>query len=158
MLYRVVAESEARNSASEAEGVSYARIPERIIDADLERIDLFATVADPRNWRGVRGQKQQAVLLWLLRQWNTMPLSTSKTLHARGTISFNSIRKYTGMDPQTIEGALTALGDKGIVRVLVDKPNTREARYYVGLRLPASQWSLCHIHLWQETREAGIPF
>jgi DNA-binding transcriptional ArsR family regulator len=158
MLYRVVAEPEARNIVSEAEGVSYARIPERIIDVDSERIDFFATLLDPRNWRGTKGQKQQAALLWLVRQWNAQPLSTGKTLHARGIISINAIRKGTGMDPDTIDSALTALGEKGIIRVLVDRPNTRETRFAINLRLPVSRWNLPHIHRWQEARQAGIPF
>lgn len=158
MLFRVVADREPRNIASEAEGVSYARIPGRIIDVDGERIDFFATVIDPRNWRGVRGHKQQVVLLWLLRQWNTQRLSTSRTLHARGQFSFHLVRKGTGMDPDTIDGALTALGDKGIINVMVVNPNTKEARCVASLRLPVSDWKLTHIHRWQEPRQAGIPF
>lgn len=158
MLYRMVAKPAARNVTSEAEGVSYARVPERIIDVDSKRIDFFATISDPRNWRNAGGHKESSVLLWLLRQWNGLPKSSAKTLYVIGEISMNQIRKGTGMDPRTIEGAMTGLGRKGIIDVDVVNSGTREARYLVGLCLPVSDWKLPHIHEWREPRVAYYPF
>ncbi len=157
MAFRLVAANFSDSAAGEAEMTFFARVPERIKDQDGRRVNMAATVDDPRNWhgegwRGMHGIRVQAVLKCLFRQWNDQPKSTKTTFWAKGPVSLKKIQDETGYHRQTIIGALDDLHRRGIIAVEVDKPGTKDALYFAGLILPVSGWNLPQIHVWQEQR------
>lgn len=145
--------------AGDGDCMYYARVPEKLKDADGERVNMAATIDDPRNWKGSRGQKLQAVLKCLLRQWNASENgTTTNSFKAKGRVKLKQIKAETGIDPRTAVDLLDELVRLGIVKAIVNKPGTRGPEYQVGLWLRSKDWNLPHIHTWTDPKPRGMPF
>jgi hypothetical protein len=118
-------------------------------DVDNERIDLEATLDDPRNWKGAAGQKDQALVRQIIRQLNA-DSPTTGTQKGFGVISLAKIKAQTGMNHDTARNRLEDLYRRGVIDLAVERPGKPDAVWRAGLRLPVSAWPLDHIHRWKD--------
>ncbi len=119
-----------------------------------KRYDIDAILDDPRNWRGVQGQKEQAILRQIVRQGNGTDTDAPKPFqhltHSYQTmipISLGAIDRYTGIKRKTAIGLLRSLETQGIIRLEIANAGTRDATYRVELLTKTvERWQLKYVH------------
>jgi len=131
-----------------------------------KRYDVDAILDDPRNWRGVQGQKQQAVLRQIVRQSNGPDKDAPEPFRhfppprdGMAVISLGAIEAFTGIGRTTVVPILDALAAGGFITVAVENPGTRQAVYRVGIRSRnAANWAVRYLHFRDDLNARGYLF
>lgn len=124
------------------------------------RYDIDAILDDPRNWRGAKAQKEQALLRQVVRQSNA-PERFHRTASRRpGWTAFNlaAVEAYTGIKRETAVPLLVDLARRGFLSLDVENPGTRRAVYRVKLDRRAERWPVKQHHRTGDLGDRDCPF
>jgi hypothetical protein len=130
------------------------------------RYDLDAILDDPRNWRGVPGQKEQALMRQIFRQSNGPDKAAPKPFRhipprvgSAFPINLKDIQRYTGIRRETALPLLEGLHWKGFITLSVTNPGTRQAVYRVAIRQRnAANWPVKYLHTLDDIGARDCPW
>jgi hypothetical protein len=130
------------------------------------RYDLDAILDDPRNWRGVTGQKEQALMRQIVRQSNGPDKDAPQPFRnmpprigSAFPINLKDIRRYTGIKRETALPLLDGLHRKGFIALSFADAGTRQAVYRVAIRhRNAANWPAKYLHTLDDIGARDCPY